>query len=104
MAQWQQSFRDKLFVLLLAVLALSIVGLAVTASLPFLSLIAHWGPLFWASVILLIVISIALFTWKRRVREAHARAAGDAFSFAEWVIRLRAKEEARVLAAHGASS
>jgi hypothetical protein len=102
MAHWQQSIRDKLFVLLLTVLALSIVGLAVTALLPFLGVIAHWGPVSWASVVILVLIPIALFTWQRRVREAHARAAGDAFSFSEWVIRLRAKEEARALVAHGA--
>ena len=101
MAHRQQS---KLFVLLLAVLVLSIVALAVTALLPFLSLVAHWGPVFWVSSVILVVIPIALFTWKRRVREAHARAAGDAFSFSEWVIQMRAKEEARALVAHGAPS
>jgi hypothetical protein len=104
MAHWQQSIRDKLFALLLTVLALSIVGLAVTALLPLLSIIAHWGPVLWASMVILVLIPIALFAWQRRVREAHAQAAGDTFSFAEWVIQLRAKEEARASAAHGAPS
>lgn len=103
MARWQQTLRDKLFVLLLAVLATSIVALAVTAIWPLAVTVAHWGLVFWASVAALGLGCIALYAWHRRVQEANALAAVDPYSFAEAVARVRARDRASAPAPHTAA-
>lgn len=103
MARWQQSIGDKLFVLLLTVLALSIVGLAVTALLPFTSIVARWGPVVWASVAVLGLTCVALYVGFRRVHDANARTRVGTYSFAEAVVRMRARERVPVLSSHSAA-
>lgn len=104
MADWPQKVRDKLFKSLLAFVIVALVGLALTALWPLLTAIAHLGPVAWALIAAPVLACVALFTWRRRVQDAHAQAANDIFSFSEWVVRMRAKEEARDLASHGAAS
>jgi hypothetical protein len=103
MARWQQSIRDKLFVLLLTVLALSIVGLAVTALLPFTSIVARWGPVVWASVAVLGLTCVALYAWHRKVQDANARTRVGTYSFAEAVVRMRARERVPALSSQSAA-
>ena len=104
MADWPQKVRDKLFTSLLALGIASLVGLSLTAFWPMLTGIAHLGPAAWALMVAPVLACVALFAWRRRVKEAHARAANDLFSFSEWVVRMRAKEEARDLVAYGSPS
>ena len=104
MADWPQKVRDKLFKALLAFVIAALVGLALTALWPLLSAIVQLGPVAWALMAAPVFACVALFRWRRRVKDAHAQAANDIFSFSEWVARMRAKEKARDLASHGAAS
>ena len=104
MANWPQKVRDKLFTLLLAFVVAALVGLALTALWPLLAAIAHLGPVAWTLMAAPVLACVALLAWRRRVKDAHAEAANDIFSFSEWVVRMRAKEKARDLASHGAAS
>jgi hypothetical protein len=97
MADWPQVVRDRLFGALLVVGVAAFAGLALTALWPLLVGVAHWGPVFWASVGALALTCLALYAWYRRVHESHVLAAIVPFSFADVVVRMRAKEHVRAL-------
>ncbi len=103
MARWHQTLRDRLFVLLLAVLATSIVALGVTALWPLAVVAVHWGPVFWASVAALGLAVIVFYAWHRKVQEANALATVDPYSFAEAVARVRARDRASAPAPQSAA-
>jgi Flp pilus assembly protein TadB len=91
MAHWPQIVRDHPFKSLLALAVTSTVALLV---------VALWGPIVWVSTAVLALSGAGLYAWYRRgAQAARARAAADTFSFADVVLRMRAKDAAQVLVA-----
>ena len=62
--------------------------------------VALWGPIAWTLTAVLALITGVSWVWyRRRAGDVRARAAADPFSFADVVIRMRAKDAAQVLVA-----
>jgi hypothetical protein len=87
MAHWPKTVRGNLltFVFIVA-LAPVVVWLAIALS-----------PIVWASLAVLAVTSVILYTWRRRVEVAKQKAYVGAFTFGDAVQRMRAKERAEAL-------
>ena len=91
MAYRPKIVREHPFTSLLAIAAAALVALLV---------VALWGPVAWALIAVLALTSGVAWAWyRRRAGDARARAAADTFSFADVVIRMRAKDAAQVLIA-----
>ena len=89
MANWPRVARERPCVSIVTV---------VLASFAVLLAVALWGPVVGASVAVPVTLTcFALYAWHRRVSERHARYAADPFTFAEWNVRIRAKDLAREL-------
>ena len=88
MGHWPKIVREKPFVSVLAVAIASLVVWLVAAL---------WGPIAVASLAVLALTCVALYARHSSVREAHARATAGTFSFADVVVRMRAKDRAQAL-------
>ncbi len=84
MATRPQLVRNKPFMTIVGVAAASLVGYVM------------WGPVAGASIGVLALIGVAIYTLRHR-REDHLRASDDDFSFAEVAVRMRAKDKAHDL-------
>jgi membrane protein implicated in regulation of membrane protease activity len=83
MAHWPKTVSGNLFMFALVVMiAPLVVWIAVALS----------GPLVWASLAVVALLSLALYAWRRRVESARERAWVGQFSFGDVVRRMRARE------------
>jgi uncharacterized membrane protein YeiH len=73
--------------LLLCALGFGYVALSLLDSLP--------SPWVWGSLAVIVVVSLVVITWRRRVEAARERAWVGSFSFAEVVNRRRAEDPLR---------
>ena len=62
--------------------------------------LAGSGPLVWAALAGVALMSFALVVWRRRTEAARERAWVGAFSFGDVIDRMRAREAVQVAAGH----
>jgi drug/metabolite transporter superfamily protein YnfA len=90
MATWPRTVGARPVVSLLAAIA--------GAFLVYL-IVVLWGPIAWIMVGVLTLAAFGVYARRRNVKEsARAWAATDRYSFAEMVVRMRARDAARTLA------
>jgi hypothetical protein len=91
MATWPHIVRARPFLSTLAVAA---------AALFVWFVIALWGPIAWVTAGVLVLVGLGIYARRRKVQEAaRVWAATDRYSFAEMVVRMRARDSARALVA-----
>lgn len=83
MAYWPKTLRGNIFTVLL-----------ILVGLPFLLflVISLSGPLVWAGLAFVVLTSVALYLWRRRIEQARERAWVGGFSFRDEVVKMHARE------------
>jgi hypothetical protein len=92
MAYWPKTLRGKVFASLLFIAAVPVVLWAA---------ISLSGPIVWLSLVVAALAFIAVYAWRRRDNAARERAWVGAYSFANVVERMRAREALQLPARRG---